>query len=376
MKNIFCLISFLLLISCQPVEKTEVKNVEVETRKRPLAKFEPEGEKVILFVGQELEAIGGLEAYNDGYFDHFPTPGGFTMYTNIRPGDESFGHTYKGLDGLTTTDDWGDSPSNMSLQIADQNFENCALAIGFELVNNEEKIASGEHDAYILRLGEWLKNLGRRPVFLRIGYEFDGHSWNHYDKVEYVKAYRRIKDKLDAMQVTNVAYVWQSTGWVTPFDLLEEWYPGDDYVDWCGYSFFARYEEAKMIDFAREKGKPVFIAEATPTISDHTVKFDGKTRKTFLSDPNEAKEAWEKWFSPFFQTIHENADVIKAISYINCNWKDHPMWKENKTFQEIDARLHLSKDISEKWLKETNTDRYLKASPELFDLLYRTERAE
>jgi hypothetical protein len=37
------------------------------------------------------------------------------------------------------------------------------------------------------------------------------------------------------MDVKNVAYIWQSTGWVTSLDLLEYWYPGDEYVDWCAY---------------------------------------------------------------------------------------------------------------------------------------------
>ena len=104
-------------------------------------------------------------------------------------------------------------------------------------------------------------------------------------------------------------------------DELESWYPGDEYVDWCGYSFFSRFDEVQMIDFARKKGKPVFIAEASPTISTTSVKVDGKTKETVLSNPDHAREAWIKWFVPFFQTIEENEDVIKAVSYINCHWK-------------------------------------------------------
>ena len=85
----------------------------------------------IVFVGQELESIGGLEDYNDGYLDHFTTPGGFTMYTKIRPGDEEFGFTYTGLAGVFTTDDWGDSPSNMSSQVANPNFQHMGAGYWF-----------------------------------------------------------------------------------------------------------------------------------------------------------------------------------------------------------------------------------------------------
>ena len=62
---------------------------------------------------------------------------------------------------------------------------------------------------------------------------------------------------------------------------------------------------------------------------------------------------------------------MKAISYINCNWKLHPMWFDNPTFQHIDARLQSSNDISKLWKAETSKDSYVKASPNLFDLLWK-----
>ncbi|MTI33386.1 endo-1,3-beta-xylanase [Cytophagales bacterium RKSG123] len=331
------------------------------------AKFEPEDGQVLLFVGQELHAIGGLEAYNDGYLDHYKKPAGFTMYTNLAPGDTSFGYIQKGLDGVWTTDDWGDNVSNMSLQLGDPNFENMALAIGLSMVNHEEAVAKGERDDLIKKLGSFLQGLAPRPVFLRIGYEFDGHLWNHYDRIFYLKAYRRIKNIYDDMGITNVAFVWQSTGFVSNQEQLEAWYPGDDYVDWCAFSFFARWKEEEMIEFARKNDKPVFIAEASPTISDFTVKFDGNTKETILSNPEQAKEAWSKWFKPFFKTINDNPDVVKAISYINCHWKAHEMWKENPTFKRVDARLHTSKLIDGKWKKEISKEKYIHSSPTLYE---------
>ncbi|NNE35053.1 MAG: endo-1,3-beta-xylanase [Rhodothermales bacterium] len=345
-------------------------NTDAGAPDRALGKFEPADGEVILFVGQELDAIGGLEEYNDGYLDHFEAPGGFTMYTALTPGNEMFGQTNAGLDGVYTTDNWGDGDSNMSLQLADPDFENMALAIGLWLVDHEDKVADGERDDLIARLGEFLLSLGDRPVFLRIGYEFDGIGWNHYEIEPYKRAFRRIRDRLEAQGVTNVAYVWQSTGWVSNFDHLEMWYPGDEYVDWCGFSFFSRWDEQKMVEFARMKGKPVFIAEATPTISSYTVKFDGVTQETLLSNPQQAEEAWQKWFVPFFDTVNENPDVVKAVSYINANWKSRPMWRDNPTFRNIDARLHLSEVVSERWTEETGRAKYLKASPDLFGHLW------
>ena len=171
MNKIVLSLCVLLMISCQEV--SEVQNTIPD---RPLAKYEPES-GCLLFVGQELESIGGLDApYNDGYLDHFDKPAGFTMYTNFAPGDTSFGYVQKGLDGVKFKADWGDSPSHMDLQLADSDFDNLALAIGLSLVHHEEKVANGEHDDLIIEFGEWAKSIAPRPIFLRIGYEFDGHG--------------------------------------------------------------------------------------------------------------------------------------------------------------------------------------------------------
>ena len=59
------------------------------------------------------------------------------------------------------------------LQHKDPDYANMALAIGLQFVNHEEKVADGTHDVYIDRLGDFLLSLGKRPVFLRIAYEFD-----------------------------------------------------------------------------------------------------------------------------------------------------------------------------------------------------------
>ncbi len=337
---------------------------------RPQARFEPKDGEVLVFVGQELEAIGGLEEFNNGYLDHFRIPAGWTAYTSLMPGDSvTFNAGLKGLDGVWTTDTWGDGYSNMSLQAADDDFKHMTLAIGLAMVNNERRVASGELDTLVRKFGTFLKELAPRPVFLRIGYEFDGHAWNHYDREDYLSAYRRIVDILKAMKCENVAFVWQSTGWVSNHEMLEAWYPGDDYVDWCGFSFFSRYEEQKMISFARAKRKPVFIAEASPTISDYMVKFNGDTKETILSNTTQAQEAWEKWFIPLFKTIEENHDVVKAFSYINCNWRANEMWTTNLTFKDIDARLQTGVWISEKWKEEMAKSRYVHASSDLFENL-------
>ena len=61
--------------------------------------------------------------------------------------------------------------------------------------------------------------------------------------------------------------------------------------------------------------------------------------------------------------------MVKAVSYINCQWKANRMWLDNPTFQNVDARLQTSEMISEKWKAEVSTKRYLHAHPGLFEEL-------
>ena len=241
-----------LFIACSSPKDHPLPKTTADSSR--LSKFEPANGKVILFLGQELESIGGTEHYTDGYFDHFPPAGGFTQYTNFLNGISSFGYKHRGLDGLTTLDNWGDGPESMAITVSAPKLKKSCLAIVLDISQGNDRItAEGGFDDLIYTLGNWLKNLGDRPVFLRIGYEFDGFEWNHYQKEFYIPAWRRIRNKLDSMGVNNVAYVWQSKGAGANRDTMDAFYPGDKYVDWVAYSFFIPADaNHPMIQFARE----------------------------------------------------------------------------------------------------------------------------
>lgn len=344
------------VLSCNSEPSTTVEN------KRP-AKFEPADGQVILFAGQDLESIGGTENYTDGYFDHFPAAGGFTQYTNFA--------NSKGLAGLTTLDNWGDGPESMAVTVSDVTFNNSCLAIGLDISNGNDSItAGGGHDSLIYRLGNWLKGLGNRPVFLRIGYEFDGFDWNHYQKQFYIPAWRRIRKKLDSMRVTNVAYVWQSKGAGATRKVMDEFYPGDSIVDWVGFSYFIPADSSSpMIRFARDHQKPLFIAESSTVFLDS----NGVCQSLDLAKQADAERAWKEWFTPYFRTIANNPDVIKAVHYINCPWKERPLWKNNPYFKNIDARITKNDSLKKWWLAETSAARYLAASDTLFSYLWKNK---
>ena len=90
--------------------------------------------------------------------------------------------------------------------------------------------------------------------------------------------------------------------------------------------------------------------------------------KLFVGNPQQAEEAWEKWFVPFFKTIENNKDIVKATSYINFHWKANEMRFDNPTFQDVDACLQTSKIVSERWEEKIYSYDFIIASDDFFDL--------
>ncbi len=357
------IVLFVFAIAGCTAKKGKQKEDEKLVEKK-LAKFEPKDGECLFFIGQDLSATGGVEGYEDGYVNHFDVPAGFTVYTNFSPGEESFGLINKGNDGIRTLDNWGSGDCCAQKYIDDEDYKNSALAIGLSFVKHEEQVANGEHDSLIVDLATWIKGLGKRPVFLRIGYEFDGWEWNNYQKEFYLKSWQRIRSKFDEHEVKNVAYVWQSKGTGTPIETFEEWYPGDSLVDWCGYSYFG-IPDTVMLQFARKHKKPVFIAEATPVFQEGETYFDADLEK-----PEVAQKAWDEWFTGFIKVLNDNKDIVKAFSYINVDWPSQAMWIDNVTFQQVDSRIQTSPLISKNWIEEVSKERYLKPTNDLWNKLW------
>jgi hypothetical protein len=353
-------ICLLVILNCSNKKINTISSSEIKNLTS--SKFEPKDGNILFFVGQDMDAVGGLDTFNEGYVDYFDVPTGVTVYTNFSPGDQSYSRILRGNDGIKTVANWGAGYSCAQCYIDDDSFEFSALSIGLSMVNHEKEVGNGKRDYLIEELGEWIKET-QRPVFLRIGYEFDGWEWNHYNRKDYLKAWKRIHTIFSEINVDNAAFVWQSKGSGSNQETLEKWYPGDDIVDWCAYSYFVNPDK-EMIKFARKHNKPVFIAEATPVLKNGSLFVN-----TDLSNPQIAQKAWEEWFVPFFDTINNNRDVIKAFSYINVDWASQPMWVNNPVFQKVDSRIQESEFISKKWKAELDKPKYLKPSPTLFDKL-------
>ncbi len=290
------------------------------------AKFEPSDGKTILIIGQDSVTI-------ENYISSTGiVPAGFMVYTSI-----------KNLEGLESeSPDYGSGINDADKLLS--RYPGSYLQIGLCLVGELSNTYSGMLDGNIEKFARWLKKTSS-PVFLRIGYECDGLH-NSYDSGEYILAYRHIVDKLRKLGVDNTAFVWHVHAHKLNPD-LDNWYPGNGYVDWIGISYFDQPEAMMdpVLAFAKLKHKPVMIAEGTP-------KGIGS---------GEGQISWETWYRNFFGFLERNG--IKAVSYINSDWEKQNMWK---TQDWKDARVEANDYVMKHWISEVSRDKYIKYTPILY----------
>lgn len=318
---------------------TEVDPAYVYTFEK--TKFVPPAGKTLLIMGQTVESI-------NEYLDSFPQqpkPGGWAAYWGI-PG-------MNGVDKAATNE----TGSSQNHQMLVDRFPDSVLQSAMWMVGRWDvlkKAGYGDYDSVVKEFSVWAKSTDR-PIYLRIGYEFDG-AHNEMEPQAYVRAYRRIADIIRAQGADNIALVWHSYAAPTYRDYpLSDWYPGDDYVDWVGISLFGHMysrelnaEGEAVFDFARTHRKPVMIAESSPI---HGID-------------QETPVAWNTWFVNFLSLAYNRS--VKAISFINEDWQRLSItgvsdWK--------DARLQNNRQIQQAWFAETGKARYLKQSPGLFEQL-------
>jgi hypothetical protein len=291
-------------------------------------KFLPPEGKTVVFIGQDKKSV-------PVYVKHTGIePGGITVYTSIQKAD-----------GIQNAANHGGGVQHA--QYLMDLYPNSAVQVGLYMVGALDKVVEGKYDKNIKVLAKWFKS-NKRPFYLRVGYEFDNPG-NDYDPSLYKTAYRRIVDKLRAMEVKNVAFVWHSYGAKIERSLFD-WYPGDDYVDWVGISFFGPYEtewRKDVTELARSLGKPLMIAEAAP-----------------MGLGVDYPHCWEIWYESVFRFIKEND--IRIFCYINCNWDKIPIFAHEKW---KDSSVQSNTEILANWVAKISSDDFLNASSRLFKTL-------
>jgi|WetSurMetagenome_2_1015567.scaffolds.fasta_scaffold14800_4 hypothetical protein len=207
----------------------------------------------------------------------------------------------------------------------------------------EQDVAAGLYDEEINAFIDGLRSLAI-PAYVRIGYEFNGLSWNGYQPASYKSAFTRITNMIRASGL-EVATVWcfAMDGVMNYMD----YYPGDAVVDWWAIDLFSVNHftdpnSSRFLDSAGVHQKPVMIGETTP-------RYVGVLN---------GQQSWNDWFVPLFNFIHTKP-AIKAFCYINWDWSQYPQWQNWG-----DARLEENTIVGGNFASEMDSTKYLHSSSE------------
>jgi len=284
-------------------------------------KFEPKGNRIIHGAGQSL---GAFSNYWEAVGIYKPMI--YMTYAKI-----------------TKIQDW-----IKRIKIESKEFPNLLLQIGLKLLDANKKdktpdILAGKYDKDLDDFFKTLKELGS-PSFIRIGYEFDKKG--KYNPKNFVKAWKYIVDKFRKEKIKSIATVWCAC----PFngtEPVEEYYPGDDYVDWFGIDvFFQRHLTGKykpvedFLKLAVKHKKSVMVGETTAA---EIGVLDGK-------------KSWRNWFGPFFKWI-ENHEQIKGFCYINWDWIKDKTWGSPGTWG--NCRIEENEIVKKKFVEELKNPVYI-----------------
>lgn len=306
----------------------------------------PSSGHTALVIGQDYYSITN---YTSSY-DFKQDPFGLMAYTALLSPTGS-------LKGLSDPINYGSGIEWVSGLL--QKYPKSAMQLGLYLVDSWDDVINGSLDAEIDELAFYLKGLDV-PVYLRIGYEFDSEL-NRYATQSYRDMFIRIVQRFRVIGSDNVAFVWHAAGFeVRSNILIEEWYPGDDFVDWCGINLFKQPYECleqfkcefkhadAVIKFCKLHKKPVMIAESTP----YGGIIDTSSDEHSINEAGDQGDSWHRWYGNVMNYIEKHD--IRLWSYINCDWDAQPMWQKNHADGEKwgDTRVEAYPGIRQKWLLE------------------------
>lgn len=174
-------------------------------------------------------------------------------------------------------------------------------------------------DAYLRGFADEAKKAGV-PVFIRFASEMNG-SWTAYggDSGLYIRTWRLVHDVFEK-RAPNAAMVWTVLN--VPEKPIEEYYPGDEYVDWVGINMYSvKYHDGDikrkadmedplaMLNYVYNRysrTKPIQISEFGAT---HYNTTDGKRDNEFAI----------KKIERLYGRLHTYYPRVKAIYYFDVN---------------------------------------------------------
>jgi len=123
-----------------------------------------------------------------------------------------------------------------------------------------EDINEGRYDKYIRDLAKRAKFQKPQTILVRWGHEMELtglYPWSQGDPEAYISAHRRVVNIFEELGADNVYWVWSPGG----NNGAEEYYPGDNYVDYIGVTILADYQWDRQAGFSGLRSFETLLAE-------------------------------------------------------------------------------------------------------------------
>ncbi|AEV81805.1 endoglucanase [Actinoplanes sp. SE50] len=153
---------------------------------------------------------------------------------------------------------------------SDQEFlaQGQSLMISWATGDNRS-ILDGEHDRLIRQQAEAIRRIGR-PVLLRMRWEMDRPNLRAtmWSGADYIAAWKYVRAIFQREHADNVSWVWCPTAEGFQRGDAQQFYPGDDQVDWTCVDVYAGADfqpigqlMGPFLQWAAQRPKPIIIGE-------------------------------------------------------------------------------------------------------------------
>jgi hypothetical protein len=195
-------------------------------------------------------------------------------------------------------------------------------------------------------------------IYLRIGYEFDNPTFGYTDRPDLYRTtfqymiqecYRMYSYTACRTKIDFVWHSWAATSYTDATSTasttsLDDYYPGDEYVDWIGISIFSQfYTPQNLPNHVTPLGNPTTVQYICQYAQQHN-KFIMIAESTPFGGIDQLNDPWYDWFVPVLSLVEQYN--IHMWSYIYCNWNVLPMWH---TAGFGDSRLTQNHTVAELW---------------------------
>lgn len=215
--------------------------------------------------------------------------------------------------------------------------------------------------SYLKEISDMLDDFEEVPVYLRFAAEFD--VWENQTDAESFKSAFRYVSKYFKDRNSNAAIVWspaQASNWYVDID---DYYPGDEYVDWVGVSLYAqKYFRGDV--HASDADQVVFKcganSEPVTAIKD-IVETYGNRKPIMLSESgcgHKLIKTGQDTSAFALQRLREYYSYlpmvypqIKLIAYFD--------WYVNAEEEKSDYRLTTNSALQNEYLKLTKGERFI-----------------